>query len=85
MPIETGRYFTEQESEAGRNVALIGHRSATELFPNSDPIGKEIKIKGLKYYVVGTLEEEGDRFLGAPSNDDNIYLPLKAFTTIASV
>lgn len=82
MPIETGRYFTEQESEAGRNVALIGHRSATELFPNSDPIGKEIKIKGLKYYVVGTLEEEGDSFLGAPSNDDNIYLPFKAFTKV---
>jgi putative ABC transport system permease protein len=82
MPIEAGRYFTEQEAEAGRNVALIGHRTAKELFPNSTPIGKEVKIQGLKYYVIGKLEEEGDSFLGAPSNDENIYLPFKSFTKL---
>lgn len=82
MPIEKGRYFTQSESEAGRNVALIGFRVANELFPNTSPVGKEIKIKGLKYYVVGTLEEEGDSFLGAPSNDDNIYLPFQSFNKL---
>jgi putative ABC transport system permease protein len=82
MPIEKGRYFTENESDAGRNVVLIGHRSVNELFPSIDPIGKEIKIKGLKYVVVGILEEEGDSFLDAPSNDDNIYLPFKAFSKL---
>lgn len=80
LPIEKGRYFTQMESDAGRDVALIGHRVATELFPNTSPVGKEIKVKGLKYYVIGVLEEEGDSFLGAPSNDDNIYIPIKSFT-----
>jgi putative ABC transport system permease protein len=79
LPIKSGRYFTQQESMAGRNVAILGHRPAQELFPYGGAVGKTIKIKGLNYYIIGTLEEEGDGFLGAPSNDDNIYLPFKSF------
>lgn len=82
LPIEEGRYFTRQEASGGTNVVVIGHRSADELFPNTSPLGKEIKIKGLKYYVIGVIKEEGESFLGAPSNDDNIYMPYKSFQKI---
>ncbi len=82
IPIEQGRYFTREEAGGGSNVAIIGYRTAKELFPNTSPLGKEIKIKGLKYYVIGVIKEEGDSFLGAPSNDDNVYLPYKAFQKI---
>ncbi len=82
IPIEKGRYFTPQEAEAGRNVVIIGYRSATELFPDQNPVGKSIKIKGLKYHVIGVIKEEGDGFLGAPSNDENVYMPYKSFLKI---
>ncbi|WP_421872526.1 ABC transporter permease [Marinoscillum sp.] len=82
IPITQGRYFTPQEADAGRNVVVIGHRPAQELFPGGNALGKEIKIKGLKYYVIGIIKEEGDSFLGAPSNDDNIYMPFKSFIKI---
>lgn len=82
IPIVQGRFFTQQEAEAGRNVVLLGHRAASELFPGSSPIGKEIKIKGLKYYVVGVIKEEGEGFLGMPTNDENIYLPYKSFLKV---
>lgn len=82
IPIEQGRYFTPQEADGGRNVAILGHRPATELFPNSSPVGKEIKIRGINYYVVGVIKEEGDSFLGAPTNDENIYLPYQSFLKI---
>ena len=82
IPIEKGRYFTPQEAEAGRNVVIIGYRSASELFPDQNPVGKSIKIKGLKYHVIGVIKEEGDGFLGAPSNDENIYMPYKSFLKI---
>ncbi|MFY0689574.1 MAG: ABC transporter permease [Cyclobacteriaceae bacterium] len=80
IPIGRGRYFTEQENHAGRNVAIMGFRIANELFPGRNPVGKEVKIKGMKYYIIGTTEEEGDSFLGAPSNDDIIYIPFNSFT-----
>jgi putative ABC transport system permease protein len=82
LPIDKGRYFTREEANGGKNVALIGFRTAQELFPLVNPIGKEFKIKGLKYYVIGTITEEGESFLGGPSNDENIYIPYRSFLKI---
>ena len=82
IPVNFGRYFTQNEMASGRNVALIGHRVANDLFPQENPIGKEIKVKGMKFHIIGTLEEEGDSFLGAPSNDENIYLPFNSFSKL---
>lgn len=79
IPLEKGRYFTPLEVDAARNVAILGARIARELFPYEDPIGKMVTMRGLKYYVIATIKEEGEGFLGAPSNDDNIYMPYKSF------
>lgn len=78
-PIVEGRYFTQQEVESARNVALIGHTVKTELFPFESAVGKEMKVKGLTYHVIGTLEEEGESIIGAPSNDNAVYIPYKSF------
>ena len=77
-----GRYFTQQESLAGQNVVMIGHNIAEELFGPLNPLGRQIKLKGRKYAVIGVLPEEGSGLLGNTSNDDNIYIPYKAFTKI---
>ncbi len=82
IPIIEGRYFSRQETENAANVALIGHRIIQELFPFQSPIGQQIKIKGLKYTVIGTLKEEGESIMGTPSNDDNIYIPYRSFTKL---
>lgn len=80
VPIGMGRYFTIQESENGTNVAIIGHRISKELFFNANnAIGQEIKIRGLKYRVIGVMEEEGEGFLGLPSNDDKLLVPFQSF------
>lgn len=82
IPIVKGRYFTPQEAAAGRNVVILGHRPASELFPNQNPVGKTIKIRGMKYYITGVIKKEGDSFLGAPTNDENIYMPFKSFLKV---
>src|SRR5690606_8120553 len=52
--IEEGRYFTYDEIEGGRTVAILGYEVAQALFPNGrSPIGESIKIKNAKYVVVG--------------------------------
>ncbi|MCB0497286.1 MAG: ABC transporter permease [Cyclobacteriaceae bacterium] len=84
VPIEEGRYFTESEVDNGRNVVLIGYNVAKALFPNSNGLGKEIKIKGLKYHVIGIMEQEGESFMGTPSNDDNCIVPYNSFRKIYS-
>jgi putative ABC transport system permease protein len=82
LPIEAGRYFTRDEANGGKNVTIIGYRTAKELFPLESPVGKEVKINGLKYHIIGTLEEEGESFIGGPTNDDAIYMPYNSFLKI---
>jgi putative ABC transport system permease protein len=83
VPVEKGRYFSMQEVDAGRNVAIIGADIAANLFPNADPIGKDIKVKGLKFIVVGVMEKQGTNFLeGVPSNDLICHIPYLSFQKI---
>jgi putative ABC transport system permease protein len=78
--IVQGRYFSPEEIEAGRNIALIGSEVAKTLFPNGEtPIGETIKIKNLKYIVIGVIKKEGQSFLGTPSNDYSTIIPYQAF------
>ena len=73
---ETGRFFNAFESEGGRPVCVIGNDVATGLFTREDPIGKNIKIRGLNYRVVGVIEKQGSTMFG-PSEDTRIYIPIK--------
>ena len=77
--IEFGRYFTEQEAMNGKNVALVGYKIAEKLSPRGSLLGKTIKIKGLKFIVIGVLEEEGESIFGDSGNDEQIFLPYHAF------
>ena len=75
VDISDGRYFTRIESQGGRNVAFIGAKIAENLFPNSDPIGKNIKVFGAKASVIGVLSQQGDGSFGN-STDEQIYIPV---------
>ncbi len=72
--LSSGRYFTQSETEAGYHVCLIGDAIAKGLFPNEDPLGKQIKISGYKATVIGTLKKEGESLLGI-SFDYQIITP----------
>lgn len=80
IDIERGRYFTRQEIEGGRTVAIIGSEVAESLFPNEEAIGKDLKVKGFKLRIIGVMSKEGESFIGTPSTDDRIFLPYKMFT-----
>jgi putative ABC transport system permease protein len=79
LNFSSGRYFTNQEVDNGRNVAIIGHLAKDKLFGTENALGEEIKIRGLKYIVVGVMDEEGESLLDTPSNDNNILIPYESF------
>src|SRR5262249_43502473 len=49
----TGRYISEADNAQRTSVTMIGADVAKKLFPNVDPIGKEIRVDGHYYTVVG--------------------------------
>lgn len=80
MNLENGRYLTSDEIEGGRNVVILGYEVAKALFPNEGTaIGQQVKIKSLRFNVVGVLKREGESFLGTPSNDFGCIIPYDAF------
>lgn len=78
-PIENGRYFSPSEINFGSNVAILGAEIADGLFGKKDPIGKQIKIKGLKFMVIGVMKRQGENLIDAPSNDDYCIIPYTGF------
>ena len=73
MKMERGRVLTPQEMALGTPVIVIGTEIATRFFPKLDPIGRQLKVAGLPYTVVGVAESQGsifgislDRFVIAP-------------------
>ena len=80
LSIEEGRYFTASEINASRNFAIIGKEIANTLYPQQDVLGKPIKIKGMKFTVIGVFEEEGEGLFGGASKDEACLIPYGAFS-----
>jgi putative ABC transport system permease protein len=62
LEMEEGRLFIEQEIRTRADVVVIGSAVKKNLFPNVDPIGKEIKIDDEDFLVVGTAAERKTLF-----------------------
>ncbi|MDD5116370.1 MAG: ABC transporter permease [Candidatus Omnitrophica bacterium] len=64
---EVGRFFTESESKMREKVAVLGTTVVKELFDNTNPLGKTIKINLINFRIIGILPEKGS----APFHDQN--------------
>ena len=63
-----GRLLLDADVDSIRNVCVLGSGLATNIFPNSSPVGEVVKIDGINYTIVGVLESKGSA-LG--SDQDN--------------
>jgi len=71
-----GRFFSELESRGNRNIIVLGYEIAQKLFPRSTGLDKNVKIKGIKYKVVGILEEQGSWVMGNFNPDKQAFIPI---------
>lgn len=83
--IANGRFFSQIESDNGKNVAVIGNTIANALFtPGENPVGQEIKIFGRKFLVIGVVKKEGESLLG-DSKDDQVMIPANFIRNIIDI
>lgn len=71
---ETGRFIEESDVDGRARVIVLGRAVALDLFANSEPIGKTVKIGKRSYRVVGVMEKGGTRFF--TNVDDQVYIPV---------
>ena len=85
--VADGRILAEHEEVSAAPVAFLGHDIVERLFPGIDPIGKQLRIKGLDLTVVGVARKKGS-FLGF-SQDNFVKIPFslhrKLFGTQRSI
>src|SRR5579862_2222735 len=73
-----GRFFSQQESDGGTPVCIIGANVSDNLFLGQDPMGKTIKVGGFPYTVIGLMEKQGGMF-GSFAADNRVYVPINSF------
>ena len=62
LDVTAGRILSDQELSRGEKSVVIGIDAAERLFPGLDPLGRELKMGGVPYRVVGVAESQGKAF-----------------------
>ena len=78
LRVAQGRFHAAEDDRYRRNVAFIGDKLREEFFPGVDPIGKEIKLNGIRYTVIGVARKSGSSF-GGGDEDNYVVIPLSTF------
>lgn len=79
---DLGRYINETDNERRRYVAMIGVEIADKLFNKREVVGREIKIDGLPFEIIGVAKEQGSFF--GQSRDDFLIIPLSTYQKMFS-
>ena len=82
VPIRAGRYFTPQEMDLARPVAIVGATIAENLFPHGNALGQQFKAQGRTFTIIGVMEKEGKKLISIASNDANCIIPFGMFTKL---
>jgi putative ABC transport system permease protein len=62
LELEEGRMFTKEELAHSAKVVVLGHSPRRDLFPNTDPVGKQVRIGNDVFTVAGTFVERKTLF-----------------------
>lgn len=76
-----GRVVNQNDVDRYQRVICIGSSVAEKLFEYEDPIGKEVKIDGNKFRVIGVMDSKTGNMFGRDQGNDN-YIPITTMQAI---
>ncbi len=77
LDLQSGRNLSDADVNAGSQVAVIGSDIAENLMAGIDPLGKEIKVNGQTYSVIGVAKPKGKAM--GQSQDNWVVIPLTSW------
>jgi putative ABC transport system permease protein len=88
----TGRLIAPHEFAMGAKVVVIGQDVKKRFFPTTEALGRELRIGGVPYRIIGVMEEQGsvfglsvDKFVVAPMNSPMARLLNRRFGVIDGI
>jgi putative ABC transport system permease protein len=79
--VKEGRFLTAEENQHAARVCLIGAAIADSLFGPLDPVGREARVNGLPFKIIGVFEPHQGLF-GGPGVDQFVIIPYRTFTKL---
>jgi putative ABC transport system permease protein len=76
--LASGSMFTDREVRGASKVAVIGSKTANELFGPLNPVGQTVRVGNIPFVIIGLLESKGAG-MGGQNQDDRIIIP---YTTV---
>ncbi|MBI4469746.1 MAG: ABC transporter permease [Acidobacteria bacterium] len=74
--VSQGRFFSEGENSHRQTVCVIGSNIADKLFPNINPLGKELTINGAPFTIIGITQKQENMMMGDEGGENNmVYVP----------
>jgi ABC-type antimicrobial peptide transport system, permease component len=74
--VARGDYITATDVDTRRRVAVLGSTVARALFPDVDPLGRQVTIAGVRFRVIGVFEKVGSTF--GVDRDSEVHIPVTA-------
>ncbi|HET6349995.1 MAG TPA: ABC transporter permease [Candidatus Krumholzibacteria bacterium] len=78
--IGEGRNISEMDIRTARRVAVIGYAIGKKLYPFVDPIGRDIRLDGRKYQVIGVFDQKKSAF--GSGYDNYVLIPITTFQSV---
>jgi putative ABC transport system permease protein len=72
--VASGSMFTDREVRSAAKVAVLGAKTAHELFGVLDPIGQTVRVGNMPFVVIGVLASKGAG-VGGQNQDDRVVIP----------
>jgi putative ABC transport system permease protein len=80
--LQEGRAFTPIEEEAGARVAILGSSVKDALFAGRSPLGREIRLGGVAFTVVGVMDQRPGGAFGENRQDSVVSIPVRAAQSV---
>ncbi|HMC62300.1 MAG TPA: ABC transporter permease, partial [Candidatus Solibacter sp.] len=77
LDLSEGRSVNQNDEDNRSNVVVIGTDISNNLFPGVDPVGKELRIEGGTYEIVGVGKKQGTTL--GQSRDNYVAIPITSY------
>lgn len=82
IPEAGGRFINPIDEERRRRVAFLGSAIAEDLFADADPVGREVRVIGLPFLIVGVMQQKNQESNYSGPDRNKIFIPASTFRAL---
>ncbi|MFH5883786.1 ABC transporter permease [Halalkalibaculum sp. DA3122] len=81
-PAEKGRFLNDLDEKYRRRVVFLGNDIAAQLFGDESPVGKQVKLDGMPFTVIGVMIPKIQNSMNNGPDADRAIIPASTFKAV---